>query len=196
MLAMRDQARLVSTAIQLLTSPESNCLSSSPSIYHKVCSNEAAEPCDPEKPHTQARVPRVAVVLFVHNNSELDSLYFLRGRFLTTMADGLFPQVSELSDLADRPLVGALTSRLQALHTQLQAFVEQVDILGKPPAGGRDPRVEGASPLASPCASPPCSGDGQDGVNAAVEQVTDRKHTPPPHSSSLCLFHLLSVSFF
>uniref|UniRef100_G3NPZ7 Suppressor of glucose, autophagy associated 1 n=1 Tax=Gasterosteus aculeatus aculeatus TaxID=481459 RepID=G3NPZ7_GASAC len=121
------------------------------------------QPCDPEKPHTQARVPRVAVVLFVHNNSELDSLYFLRGRFLTTMADGLFPQVSELSDLADRPLVGALTSRLQALHTQLQAFVEQVDILGKPPAGGRDPRVEGASPLASPCASPPCSGDGQDG---------------------------------
>uniref|UniRef100_A0A087X2R5 Microtubule crosslinking factor 2 n=1 Tax=Poecilia formosa TaxID=48698 RepID=A0A087X2R5_POEFO len=83
LLAMRDQARLVSTAIQLLTSPESNCLSSSssPSLYHKI---------------------------------------------------------SELSDLADRPLVGALTSRLQALHTQLQAFVEQVDGLGKPPSGGRD----------------------------------------------------------
>lgn len=58
LLAMRDQARLVSTAIQLLTSPESNCLSSSPSIYHKVCSNEAAEPCDLEKPqpHSQVRV--------------------------------------------------------------------------------------------------------------------------------------------
>ncbi|KAG8002840.1 Protein SOGA1, partial [Nibea albiflora] len=88
LLAMRDQARLVSTAIQLLTSPESNCLSSSPSIYHKVCSNEAAEPCDLEKPQPHS-------------------------------------QISELSDLADRPLVGALTSRLQALHTQLQAFVEQ-----------------------------------------------------------------------
>ncbi|XP_059190121.1 protein SOGA1 [Centropristis striata] len=128
LLAMRDQARLVSTAIQLLTSPESNCLSSSPSIYHKVCSNEAAEPCDLEK-----------------------------------------PQISELSDLADRPLVGALTSRLQALHTQLQAFVEQVDSLGKPPAGGRDPQVEGASPLASPC----CSGDEQNGLNTAAEKQPD-----------------------
>lgn len=52
LLAMRDQARLVSTAIQLLTSPESNCLSSSPSIYHKVCNNEAAEPCDQDKPQS------------------------------------------------------------------------------------------------------------------------------------------------
>ncbi|XP_030278088.1 protein SOGA1 isoform X1 [Sparus aurata] len=136
LLAMRDQARLVSTAIQLLTSPESNCLSSSPSIYHKVCSNEAAEPCDLEKPQPHS-------------------------------------QISELSDLADRPLVGALTSRLQALHTQLQAFVEQVDSLGKPPAGGRDPQVEGESPLASPCASLPCSGDGQDEPNTAEQKQPD-----------------------
>ncbi|XP_074500773.1 microtubule cross-linking factor 2 isoform X1 [Sebastes fasciatus] len=134
LLAMRDQARLVSTAIQLLTSPESNCLSSSPSIYHKVCSNEAAESCDLEKPHSQ---------------------------------------ISELSDLADRPLVGALTSRLQALHSQLQAFVERVDIVGKPTAGVRDPQVEGASPLASPCASLLCSGDEQDGLNTAVEKQPD-----------------------
>lgn len=58
LLAMRDQARLVSTAIQLLTSPESNCLSSSPSIFHKVCNSEAAELCDLEKPqpHSQVRV--------------------------------------------------------------------------------------------------------------------------------------------
>ncbi|MEQ2211074.1 hypothetical protein XENOCAPTIV_025685 [Xenoophorus captivus] len=123
---MRDQARLVSTAIQLLTSPESNCLSSSsPSLYHKVCSNEAAEPCDLEKPQPHC-------------------------------------QISELSDLADRPLVGALTSRLQALHTQLQTFVEQVDSLGTPPTGGRDAHVEGASPPASPCTSIPCSGDDQE----------------------------------
>ncbi|XP_047220736.1 protein SOGA1 isoform X2 [Girardinichthys multiradiatus] len=126
LLAMRDQARLVSTAIQLLTSPESNCLSSSsPSLYHKVCSNEAAEPCDLEKPQPHC-------------------------------------QISELSDLADRPLVGALTSRLQALHTQLQTFVEQVDSLGTPPTGGRDAHVEGASPPASPCTSIPCSGDDQE----------------------------------
>ncbi|KAM8754948.1 microtubule cross-linking factor 2 isoform 1-T1 [Acanthopagrus schlegelii] len=136
LLAMRDQARLVSTAIQLLTSPESNCLSSSPSIYHKVCSNEAAEPCDLEKPQPHS-------------------------------------QISELSDLADRPLVGALTSRLQALHTQLQAFVEQVDSLGKAPAGGRDPQVEGESPPASPCASLPCSGDGQDGPNTLEQKQPD-----------------------
>ncbi|XP_068454216.1 microtubule cross-linking factor 2 isoform X2 [Clinocottus analis] len=143
LLAMRDQARLVSTAIQLLTSPESNCLSSSPSIYHKVCSNEAAEPGDLEKHQPLS-------------------------------------QISELSDLADRPLVGALTSRLQALHSQLQAFVEQVDVLGKPPAGGRDPQAEGASPLASPCASLPGSGDGQDGLSAAVEQQPDYRDQSEP----------------
>uniref|UniRef100_UPI003AB03B4D microtubule cross-linking factor 2 n=1 Tax=Centroberyx gerrardi TaxID=166262 RepID=UPI003AB03B4D len=147
LLAMRDQARLVSTAIQLLTSPDSNCLSSSPSIYHKVCSEEAAEPCDLEKPQPHG-------------------------------------QISELSDLADRPLVGALTSRLQALHTQLQAFVERVDSLGNAPGGGRDPQVEGASPqpllsesgdpsLAAPCASLPCSGDDQDGPNTAEEKQPD-----------------------
>ncbi|XP_040922066.1 protein SOGA1 isoform X2 [Toxotes jaculatrix] len=143
LLAMRDQARLVSTAIQLLTSPESNCLTSSPSIYHKVCSNEAAEPCDLEKPQPHS-------------------------------------QISELSDLADRPLVGALTSRLQALHTQLQAFVEQVDSMGKPPAGGRDPRVEGASALTSPCASLICSGDDQDGLNTAEEKQPDYRDQSEP----------------
>ncbi|KAG7226943.1 hypothetical protein INR49_022238, partial [Caranx melampygus] len=155
LLAMRDQARLVSTAIQLLTSPESNCLSSSPSIYHKVCSNDAAEPCDLEKPqpHTQ-----------VHS------------------------QISELSELSDRPLVGALTSRLQALHTQLQAFVERVDGLGKPPAGGRDPQVEGASPLPSPCASLLRSGDEQNGLNAAEEK--------PFILPSILLFFLFSTLSF
>lgn len=62
LLAMRDQARLVSTAIQLLTSPESNCLSSSASIYHKVCSNEAEEMWDVDKaqPHGQVRAAATA----------------------------------------------------------------------------------------------------------------------------------------
>ncbi|XP_067383041.1 microtubule cross-linking factor 2 isoform X2 [Channa argus] len=139
LLAMRDQARLVSTAIQLLTSPESNCLSSSssPSIYHKVCSNDAAEPCDLEKPQPHS-------------------------------------QISELSDLADRPLVGALTSRLQALHTQLQAFVERVDNLGKPQTGARDPQVEGASPVASL----PCSDD-HDKLNTAEEKPDYRDQSEP-----------------
>ncbi|XP_053173363.1 protein SOGA1 [Scomber japonicus] len=147
LLAMRDQARLVSTAIQLLTSPESNCLSSSPSIYHKVCNSEAAEPCDLEKPQPHS-------------------------------------QISELSDLADRPLVGALTSRLQALHTQLQAFVEHVDNLGKSPAGGRDPQVEGASPLTSPCTSLPSSGDNLDGLNTAEQKQPDYRHQSEPEVKS------------
>ncbi|KAK7884647.1 hypothetical protein WMY93_027770 [Mugilogobius chulae] len=109
LLSMRDQARLVSTAIQLLISPESSCLQS-PSIYHKVCTNEskeeaanqeeAEESCDQDKSQS--------------NNS----------------------QISELSDLSDRPLVGALTSRLQALHSQLQAFVERVDGLSRAPHSG------------------------------------------------------------
>lgn len=56
LLAMRDQARLVSTAIQLLTSPESSCLHTSPSACHKVCCSEAAEPDDLGKPHSQVGV--------------------------------------------------------------------------------------------------------------------------------------------
>lgn len=104
--------------------------------------------------------------------------------------------MSELSDLADRPLVGALTSRLQALHSQLQAFVEQVDSLGKTPAGGKDQQVEEESPLASPCAPLPSSGDGQDGLNSAEQKVTEKKHTPPFTSChSRSLFHLLLVIF-
>lgn len=72
-------------------------------------------------------------------------------------------QISELSDLVDRPLVAALTSRLQALHAHLQAFVEQVDGLVKPTAGGKDTEEDGESPLA-PNGSPlPC----QDGANPA-----------------------------
>ncbi|XP_056155529.1 protein SOGA1 [Lampris incognitus] len=147
LLAMRDQARLVSTAIQLLTSPDSNCLSSSPSLYHKVCSDEAAEPFNLDKPQP-------------HN------------------------QISELNDLADRPLVGALTSRLQVLHTQLQAFVEQVDTLDSSPAGGRELKVEGALPQlllsepsdssqTGPCTFLPCSVNNQDGENHAEEKQPD-----------------------
>ncbi|XP_019907383.2 protein SOGA1 isoform X3 [Esox lucius] len=49
LLAMRDQARLISTAIQLLTASDSNC----PSLflYRKISSSsgEAADPCVPEK---------------------------------------------------------------------------------------------------------------------------------------------------
>lgn len=56
LLTMRDQARLVSTAIQLLTSPESSCLHTSPSACHKVCCIEAAEPDDLERPHSQVGV--------------------------------------------------------------------------------------------------------------------------------------------
>uniref|UniRef100_M4AY83 Microtubule crosslinking factor 2 n=1 Tax=Xiphophorus maculatus TaxID=8083 RepID=M4AY83_XIPMA len=140
LLAMRDQARLVSTAIHLLTSPESNCLSSSssPSLYHKVCSNEAAEPCDLEKPQSHCQV----------------------------CALGL------------------------ALHTQLQAFVEQVDGLGKAPYGARDAQVEGASPPASPCASIPCSGDGQDQENKVEHKVKIHEA-----QSSPSLFFFLSFIF-
>ncbi|KAF6726067.1 Protein SOGA1, partial [Oryzias melastigma] len=141
LLAMRDQARLVSTAIQLLTSPESNCLSSSPSIYRKVCSNDAAEPCELEKPQPPS-------------------------------------QIAELSDLADRPLVGALTSRLQALQSQLQAFVEQVDSQSRPASDTRDPQVEGAPPPASPRPSVPCSEDTQD--NRAEEKQPDCRDQPEP----------------
>lgn len=106
LLAMRDQARLVSTAIQLLICPEASCLQSA-TIYHKVCTtesreetnhNQAAESCDQDKPIT--------------NNS----------------------QISELSDLSDRPLVGALSGRLQALLSQLQCFVERVDGLSRAPS--------------------------------------------------------------
>lgn len=79
LLAMRDQARLVSTAIQLLTSPESNCLSSSPSIYHKICSNEAAEPCDLEKPQPHGQVRVLCVVFFFSLlNMKIGRIYMSR----------------------------------------------------------------------------------------------------------------------
>lgn len=67
----------------------------------------------------------------------------------------------------DRPLVAALTSRLQALHAHLQAFVEQVDGLVKPAAGGKDTEEDGESPLA-PNGSPlHCPDNIQDGADPA-----------------------------
>ncbi|CAL8363951.1 unnamed protein product [Lota lota] len=145
LLAMREQARLVSMAIQLLTIPtESNCLSPS-SLYHVVCQEEPAGSCDhQEKPQNQ---------------------------------------MSELSDLAERPLVAALTSRLQALHSQLQVFVERVDSLGGSPVGDRDPQVEGASPQtllpegrdsslgATPSRLPLCPADSQDKKPDSSDQL-------------------------
>lgn len=60
LLAMRDQARLVSTAIQLLTSPESSCLHASPAGHRKLSSSggdeATAEPCDTEKPSLPSQV--------------------------------------------------------------------------------------------------------------------------------------------
>ncbi|XP_077580004.1 microtubule cross-linking factor 2 [Stigmatopora nigra] len=129
LLAMRDQARLISTAIQLLTAPESNCRPSSPSIHH---GGEGPELCDMTKvrPHNQ---------------------------------------ISELSDLADRPLVGALTSRLQALHGQLQVFVEGVDNLGKASVNGG----EAQSSSASAVNSSPHSEDHSDTIETAEEKQPD-----------------------
>lgn len=93
-----------------------------------------------------------------------------QGLFGFTPTDGICcaAQISELSDLLDRPLVAALTSRLQALHVHLQAFMEQVDSLVKPPAGRKD---EGGCPLASNGRPLPCSGDSQDGADSAEEKV-------------------------
>lgn len=95
-------------------------------------------------------------------------------------------QVCELSDLGDRPLVGALTSRLQALQAQLQTFVERVDGSAKPALGGRDPAEEewgSARP-----GSPPHPADSQ----SATNKVNARKHT---HTHTLFFFSS-SPSFF
>ncbi|XP_072304775.1 microtubule cross-linking factor 2 [Eucyclogobius newberryi] len=143
LLSMRDQARLVSTAIQLLISPESSCLQS-PSLYHKVCAGEgsdaanqeaAGESCDQDKSQS--------------NNS----------------------QISELSDLSDRPLVGALTSRLQALHSQLQAFVERADGLSRAPPTGEVVPAEDTSLAATAICSE---------ANAAAHKQPDSRDQSEP----------------
>uniref|UniRef100_A0A8C7SAZ4 DUF4482 domain-containing protein n=1 Tax=Oncorhynchus mykiss TaxID=8022 RepID=A0A8C7SAZ4_ONCMY len=139
LLAMRDQARLISTAIQLLTASDSNCPSLS--LYRKISSNysgETAEPCVPEK-----------------------------------------SQQSQPSELQDLPLVEALTGRLRALHTQLQAFVKRVESLGSAPPGREQVEVASPLPLLSeagdsvvdtPSASHPCPPDDQAGEITAGQK--------------------------
>lgn len=68
-------------------------------------------------------------------------------------------------------MVAALSSRLQALHAHLQAFMEQVDSLVKAPAGRKDVVEEGGCPLASNGSPLPCSDDSHDGVDSAEEKV-------------------------
>lgn len=190
LLAMRDQARLVSTAIQLLTSPESSCLHASSSVCHKVCCSEAAEPDDLNKPHSQVETtPHHHWPSIMSSLGILIVLNFLSFHYRLT--DGIFSvllllffaQISELSDLVDRPLVAALTSRLQALHAHLQSFVEQVDGLVKAPAGGKGPEEEGERALVSNGSPLPCSGDSQDGAISAEEKV---------NTEGLVLFHSFS----
>nr|XP_046188607.1 protein SOGA1-like isoform X5 [Oncorhynchus gorbuscha] len=143
LLAMRDQARLISTAIQLLTASDSNCPSLS--LYRKISSNssgETAEPCVPEK-----------------------------------------SQQSQPSELQDLPLVEALTGRLRALHTQLQAFVKRVESLGSAPPGREQVEVASPLPLLSeagdsvvdtPSASHPCPPDDQAGeITAGQKQISE-----------------------
>ncbi|CDQ80130.1 unnamed protein product [Oncorhynchus mykiss] len=148
LLAMRDQARLISTAIQLLTASDSNCPSLS--LYRKISSNysgETAEPCVPEK-----------------------------------------SQQSQPSELQDLPLVEALTGRLRALHTQLQAFVKRVESLGSAPPGREQVEVASPLPLLSeagdsvvdtPSASHPCPPDDQAGEITAGQK-------PPLNSELQC----------
>uniref|UniRef100_A0A671KJZ4 Suppressor of glucose, autophagy associated 1 n=1 Tax=Sinocyclocheilus anshuiensis TaxID=1608454 RepID=A0A671KJZ4_9TELE len=53
LLAIRDQAQLVTSAIQLLTSPDPSCISPD-AVYHKITTNESAEPVLLEKSQTQS----------------------------------------------------------------------------------------------------------------------------------------------
>uniref|UniRef100_A0A4W5M2B8 Microtubule crosslinking factor 2 n=1 Tax=Hucho hucho TaxID=62062 RepID=A0A4W5M2B8_9TELE len=164
LLAMRDQARLISTAIQLLTASDSNCPSLS--LYRKISSNssgETAEPCVPEK-----------------------------------------SQQSQPSELQDLPLVEALTGRLRALHTQLQAFVKRVESLGSAPPGRE--QVEGASPLPllseagdsvvdAPSASHPCPPDDQAGEitgDVALQSVLYSSYNGVSRSLALSLSQQIS----
>ncbi|CAL9702711.1 unnamed protein product [Knipowitschia caucasica] len=146
LLSMRDQARLVSTAIQLLVSPESS------SLYHKVCTHEsaanqeeAAESRDQDKSQS--------------NNS----------------------QILELSDLSDRPLVGALTSRLQALHSQLQAFVERVDGLSRVPPCGSNRTVP---PEDTALAAAVCSEADTHKPDSRDQSEVEGRAQPPESSQS------------
>ncbi|KAI3356740.1 hypothetical protein L3Q82_003415 [Scortum barcoo] len=100
--------------------------------------------------------------------------------YYTLIESVLAFSAAELTELPYQPLVSALNSRLQALHIQLQAFVEQVDSLVKPLAGGRDVKVEGASPLASPCTSRLFCGHDQDGPNTAKEKQPNYKQQSEP----------------
>uniref|UniRef100_A0A673LLS2 Suppressor of glucose, autophagy associated 1 n=1 Tax=Sinocyclocheilus rhinocerous TaxID=307959 RepID=A0A673LLS2_9TELE len=53
LLAIRDQAQLVTSAIQLLTSPDPSCISPD-AVYRKITTNESAEPVLLEKSQTQS----------------------------------------------------------------------------------------------------------------------------------------------
>uniref|UniRef100_A0A8C1DSN0 Microtubule crosslinking factor 2 n=1 Tax=Cyprinus carpio carpio TaxID=630221 RepID=A0A8C1DSN0_CYPCA len=62
LLAIRDQALLVTSAIQLLTSPDPSCISPD-TVYHKLMTNESAEPVLLEKSQTQSSTLPLVEVL-------------------------------------------------------------------------------------------------------------------------------------
>ncbi|XP_016313290.1 protein SOGA1-like isoform X2 [Sinocyclocheilus anshuiensis] len=62
LLAIRDQAQLVTSAIQLLMSPDPSCISPD-TVYHKIMTNESAEPFLLEKSQTQSSTLPLVEVL-------------------------------------------------------------------------------------------------------------------------------------
>ncbi|XP_001338362.5 microtubule cross-linking factor 2 isoform X2 [Danio rerio] len=62
LLAIRDQAQLVTSAIQLLTSPDTSCISPD-SVYRKITANDSAEPVLLEKSQTPSSTLPVVEVL-------------------------------------------------------------------------------------------------------------------------------------
>uniref|UniRef100_A0A8C1LLV0 Suppressor of glucose, autophagy associated 1 n=1 Tax=Cyprinus carpio TaxID=7962 RepID=A0A8C1LLV0_CYPCA len=62
LLAIRDQAQLVTSAIQLLTSPDPSCISPD-ALYRKITTNESAEPVLLEKSQTQSSTLPLVEVL-------------------------------------------------------------------------------------------------------------------------------------
>ncbi|RXN02404.1 SOGA1 isoform X1 [Labeo rohita] len=81
LLAIRDQAQLVTSAIQLLTSPDPSCISPD-GVYRKITTNESAEPVLLEKSQTE--------------NSTLPLVEALHGRLQSLQA-----QLQALSERVD-----------------------------------------------------------------------------------------------
>ncbi|XP_051516181.1 protein SOGA1-like isoform X2 [Myxocyprinus asiaticus] len=128
LLIIRDQAQLVTSAIQLFTSPDSTCLSAD-AIYRKTSANESGEPVFLEKSQTQGSTLPLVEALHGRLQSLQAQLQALSERVDTL---GQSPERERVEGMSPLPLLSELGDSAANFSCPADDQVDQITTQQKP----------------------------------------------------------------